>query len=220
VRPQDWLMLAHALTIVVNELEKHLNDIYGVPQTTPQVRLGNIGEGIAGMGAAAGAVPREILGVSMVNIREEKTLKNVSGAVRNDATLRVVYQNPPIFLNFHILLVATHANYSDALLVLSRAIKFFQFTNVFDQNSVAPSSLKTNQPKNTLDQLESFKLIFDLYSPTMEEVNHLWGTLGGKQYPFVLYTLRLLEMQFKAVQSEAGLITQVVNDTYQKSAAG
>ena len=66
--------------------------------------------------------------------------------------------------------------------------------------------------------LETFKLIFDLYSPTMEEVNHLWGTLGGKQYPFVLYTLRLLELKFKAIQGESGLITEVVNNFLHKTA--
>src|SRR5262249_26803813 len=108
--------------------------------------------------------------------------------------------------------------YANALLMLSRAIKFFQFSNVFDQDSVAPASLTTNAPANPLDQLETFKLIFDLYSPTMEEVNHLWGTLGGKQYPFAMYALRLLELQFKAMQSEAGLITEVVSDFYNKSA--
>ena len=53
----------------------------------------------------------------------------------------------------------------------------------------------------------------------MEEVNHLWGTLGGKQYPFVLYTLRLLELKFKAAQGEAGLITAVINDFSHKNAA-
>jgi hypothetical protein len=52
----------------------------------------------------------------------------------------------------------------------------------------------------------------------MEEVNHLWGTLGGRQYPFVLYMLRMLDLKFKAVQSESGLITQVVSDFYHKSA--
>jgi len=212
-------MLAHALTIVINELEKHLHDVYSMPPAV-QVGLGNIAEGVAGTGSSTAAVPREILDVSMVNIREEKSLKNVPAYVRNDATLRVVYQNPPVFLNFHILIVATHANYTNALLMLSRAIKFFQFSNVFTQDTVAPNSLTTNAPHNPLDQLETFKLIFELYSPTMEEVNHLWGTLGGKQYPFVLYTLRLLEMTFKATQFEAGLITQVVNDTYQKNAVG
>jgi hypothetical protein len=212
-------MLSHALTIVINELEKHLTDAYGSATVSPQVRLGNIAEGVGSSNSNTGAVPRDILGFSMVNIREEKTLKNVSNQTRNDMTLRVVYENPPIFLNFHILVVATHSNYANALLMLSRAIRFFQFNNVFDQDSVTPASLTTNAPTNPLDQLESFKLIFDLYSPTMEEVNHLWGTLGGKQYPFVLYTLRLLEMKFKAAQSEAGLITEVVNDVYQKNAA-
>ena len=209
--------MLHALTIVANELEKHLTGIYGVPAVTPQVVLANIAEGISGGG---GVVPREVLAFSMVNIREEKSLKNVPAYQRDDATLRVIYQNPPVFLNFHILAVATHANYSNALLVLSRAIKFFQFKNVFDQNSVSPDSLTKNAPANPLDQLEAFRLIFDLYSPTMEEVNHLWGTLGGKQYPFVLYTLRLLEMQFKAIQAEAGMITEVVSDLYQQDAAG
>jgi len=210
-------MLSHALTIVANELEKHLKETYGdvaLPQE-PLVHLGNIAEGV---GNGVGAVPRERLNVSMVNIREEKTLKNVPNYARNESTLTVLYQNPPAFLNFHILIAATHSSYANALLMLSRTIKFFQFTNVFDQNSVAPNSLTDHAPANSLDQLETFKLIFDLYSPTMEEVNHLWGTLGGKQYPFVLYTLRLLEMQFKALQSEAGLITEVVNNFEQKNA--
>jgi hypothetical protein len=208
-------MLSHALTIVINELETHLAAAYGAAIVTPQVRLGNIAEGVGT--ANPGMVPRDVIAFSMVNLREEKTLKNLSNQVRNDATLRVVYENPPVFLNFHILVVATHSSYANALLVLSRGIRFFQFRNVFDQDSVAPSSLTINAPANPLDQLETFKLIFDLHSPTMEEVNHMWGTLGGKQYPFVLYTLRLLELKFKAAQGEAGLITEVVGDFYQKN---
>lgn len=70
-----------------------------------------------------------------------------------------------------------------------------------------------------IDQLETFKLILDFYSPTLEEVNHLWGTLGGKQYPFVLYMMRMLDLKFKAVQSESGLITEVVSDFYHQKTA-
>jgi hypothetical protein len=211
-------MISHALTIVINELDKHLTDTYGSGAISPQVRLGNLSEGI-GSGASSNGVPRDILALSVVNIREEKALKNVTNQVRNAATLRVVYENPPVFLNCQILVVATHNNCANALLMLSRAIRFFQFKNVFTQDSVAPASLTINAPSNLLDQLEAFKLIFDLYSPTMEEVNHLWGTLGGKQYPFVLYALRLLEFKFKAAQSEGGLITEVVNDFYHRNSA-
>ena len=212
-------MISHALTIVVNEIEKHLTDAYGAGAVTPQVRLGNVAEGVGNSASNSGGVPRDILDFSMVNIREERTLKNLPNQIRNDTTLRVTYENPPVFLNFHILLVATHSSYANALLMLSRAIRFFQFRNVFDQDSVAPASLTINAPNNPLDQLETFKLILDLYSPTMEEVNHLWGTLGGKQYPFVLYTLRLLQLSFKAVQAEGGLIAEVVTDFRQKGVA-
>ena len=209
-------MFSHALTIVANELDAHLASEYGVSQGS--VVLGNVSEGIGNSGNNSGTVPRDVLAFSIVNIREEKTLKNVTNQVRNHVTLRVTYQNPPVYLNLHILIVATHTNYNNALLMLSRAIRFFQFRNAFDQDSVSPGSMTKNAPANDLDKLEAFGLIFDLYSPTMEEVNHLWGTLGGKQYPFVLYTLRLLELKFKAVQAEAALITEVVDDFRQKSA--
>lgn len=209
-------MLSHALTIVINELETHLSSTYGAPNVAPQVRLANIAEGLGNAGAA-GTVPRDILAVSMVNIREEKTLRNVSNVRRDDARMRVVYQNPPVFLNFHIMVVATHGIYANALLMLSRTILFFQTNNWFDHNSVVPASLTTNAPTNPLDRLVAFKLIFDLYSPTMEEVNHLWGTLGGKQYPFALYTLRLVEMELNVVQREAAAISQVIVDLPQKN---
>ena len=203
-------MFSHALTIVTKELNNHLKDVYR--ETTALCDLGNIAEGFS---TNAGAPQRNKIYLSVVNIKEEKALKNIPAYVRNDVTLTVSYENPAVFLNFQILVVVTHSVYSDALLWLSRLIRFFQARNVFTQDNVAPGSI--TQSGNPLDQLESFKLIFDLYSPTMEEVNHLWGTLGGKQYPFVLYTMRMLELKFKTVQSESGLITEVVSDFYHKN---
>ncbi len=205
-------MLSHALTIVMNELNTHLANSYG--SNTTQVALRNIAEGFSSTTGNAGE--RDRLYLSVVNIKEEKTLKNLPNYMRNDTTLRAVYENPPVFLNFLILMAATHTNYTNALLVLSRTVRFFQSKNVFTQDTVSPGSITTSSPMNPLDQLETFKLIFDLYSPTLEEVNHLWGTLGGKQYPFALYTLKMLEMKFKAVQSESGLITEVVSDFHHK----
>lgn len=204
-------MIAHALTIVVNELNRHL--LAYAPVTPPnEARLGNLAEGIA----PGGGVSRDMLVLSVVNTKEERTLKNLPNYVRNEAKLTASYENPPVFLNFYLLVAATHENYINALSVLSRGIRFFQFQNVFTPDTVAPGSITQNAPPNALDQLESFKLIFDFYSPSMEEVNQLWGTLGGKQYPFVLYTLRMLDLKFRAVQNESGLITEVSSDFYHK----
>lgn len=211
-------MIAHALTIVMNEINAHLADAYG--SVLPQVGLGNMTEGFSANGSGSG-LQRNLLYLSMVNIKEEKTLKNLPNYVRNDVMLKVSYENSPVFLNLQILITATHTDYTNALTALSRVIRFFQFKNVLTQDNVAPASITTSSvPIKPIDQLEAFKLIFDLYSPTMEEVNHLWGTLGGKQYPFVMYLLRMLDLKFHAVQSEAGLITEVISDFSHKQTAG
>jgi len=209
-------MISHGLTIVINELKKHLEDVYGVPSSGDVVQLGNLAEGITSAGGSGG-IARGKLIFSVVNIKEEKTLKNLPNIVRNDITLRATYENPPVFLNFQILITATDSGYSNALLMLSRAIRFFQSKNVFTQDDVSPASISTNAPPNLLDRLESFKLIFDLYSPSMEEVNHLWGTLGGKQYPFVIYMMRMLDLKYRAVYNESGLITEMVTEFRHKN---
>lgn len=207
-------MISHALTIIMNELNKHLVECYGTDSTPdkPMVELGNLAEGFSSATSSNG-VSRNMLYLSLVNIREEKTLKNLPNSVRNDVTHKVTYENPPVYINCFILITATHTNYTNALSILSRAISYFQSRNTFTQDNVDPESItKSSVPFNPLDQLESFKLILDLYSPTMEEVNHLWGTLGGKQYPFVLYMLRMLELKFKTAQVENEPIREVVRN--------
>jgi len=204
-------MVSHALTIVANEMQRHFNEAYSVPITPSVVALGNIAEGFA-TGTGTQGVPRDMLVMSVVNVREENALKNLPNVVRDDVTLRVTYENQPYFLNLTTMVFATHTVYTSAWLVLSRALRFFQSNHVFTHENVNPLSITQNAPTNALDQLEEFKLIFDLYSASMEEVNHLWGTLGGKQYPFVLFNMRLVDLKFRAVHAEGGLITDVVRD--------
>lgn len=207
-------MITHALTIIVNELTRHLA-VYG-PSPAPPVELGNIAEGVKSGNDGSG-VSREVLDISVVNIKEEKALKNLPNYVRDMATHTARYENPPLFLNFQLLLVATHVNYTSALLMLARAIRFFQATPLFTETSVDPASITDNAPLNVLDRLAAFRLAFELCSPTLEEINHLWGTLGGKQYPFVLYTMRALDLRFHQVQAENPLIEVIVNNLKHKN---
>lgn len=210
-------MIAHAFEIIKNELKANLGNAYlGNGQNQGlTVELGNIAS--TNVNQAVEPNNQSDILITLVNLKEEKTLKNLPNYVRNDVTLKAVYENPPVFVNFMILFSVVCSNYTVALTALSRIIRFFQSKNVFTQDDVSPESLVNTIPSNPLDQLESFKLILDLYSPTMEEVNHLWGTLGGKQYPFVLYNMRMLDLKFKAIQSESGLITEVVSDFYHKN---
>lgn len=207
-------MIAHALHIVVNELNKYFIDQFQTP--ADRVMEGNIGMGVNG--ATLGNVPADRVILTLVNYKEEKTLKNLPNYVRNDGSLKVTYENQPVYLNFMILFSATHTLYRNGILDISRVIRFFQSQNQFDTDNVTPASLAPGDGDlNALDHLQSFKLIFDLYSPSLEEINHLWGTLGGRQYPSVIYMMRVLDLKFRVVQSESKLITEIVSDFSLKS---
>lgn len=201
-------MIDHALIIVRNELENHLT----ASGNSTHAELGNVGE----IGQP-GAQLREKVLLSVVNLQEERTLKNTPGYVRDDAALRVRYENPPTFLNLAVLVTATHADYVNALRALSRALLFFQHRNVLTHDNVDPDSLTRDAPPQNGDRLTEFRLVFNMWSPTFEEVNDMWGMLGGKQFPFALYSVRMLELKFRATQRESGLITEVVNGFHHKA---
>jgi hypothetical protein len=204
-------MIDHALLIVRNELQAHLTAV----GNSTEAKLGNVGE----IGNGTLDLRDKVL-LSVVNLQEERTLKNTPAYVRDDAALRVRYENPPVFLNLALLVTATHATYVNALRALSRALLFFQHRTVLTHDNVAPSSITNDAPPQNVDRLAEFKLIFNLWSPTFEEVNDMWGMLGGKQFPFALYSMRMLELKFRATQREAGLITEVVSGFGHKAAVG
>jgi hypothetical protein len=137
--------------------------------------------------------------VTLVNISEETTLKNVPNYRRENAT--TVYENPPVFLNLYVLFsVCIHGAYDKALMHLSHLIKFFQAKSTFTHKNSATTAFGEGV---------AFKLIMDLYSPTFEQANYLWSTLGGKQYPFALYKMRLLQMEMDSITEKRGLITEI-----------
>ena len=183
-------MIAHALTIVRNEIRRHLGETYGMADPANLVSLGNIAEGLATDGIA-----REMLVLSVVNIREDKSLRNIP---RASITLGEVLENPPVFLNFTLLVSATHAQYTNALLAVSQVLRYFQSQPVFTQHNVADASISTDAPPHAADQLVEFKFAVDIQSLSIEEVHHLWASLGGKQYPFAVYQLRMLDLKFQA----------------------
>lgn len=203
------LMISHALQIVANEMDHHLHTMYGA--ASGEVLLGSPAQGL---GTDPGNIARDRIIITQVNLREEKTLKNQPNYVRDDVRLTAIYQNPPVFINLLVLFSATHTNYTNALSAVSRVVRFFQHQRVFTQDNVLPGSLLAAHI-NVLDRLESFKLIFDLYSPTFEENSYMWGVIGGRQFPSCVYYLRMLDLRFSAVQGESGLITEVQQEFFQ-----
>lgn len=184
-------MISHGLIILINELKKHLEDVYNVPFSENVVLAGNLAEGLGSNGINSNF--RDKIIFTLVNIQEESALKNQPSFARSNINLKVEFENSTLSLKYQILISATHTDYDKALIMLARTIRFFQSKSVFTPENIALTSTINNAPANAHDRLESYKLIFELYSPSMEEVNQLWAIVGGKLYPSAMYWLRIYD---------------------------
>lgn len=196
-------MVYDAIQLITDELNTYLEDPGGGGNDDSPVTLGNIaladGNGKGG-GNKDGSLENRVV-VTLVNIQEEKTLKNQPAVQTNGEDSR--YKNPPVITNLFVLFSATHKDYNNALMILSRVIAFFQGKNVFThRNTPVPSVTPAISARE-------FRLILDLYSLSFEEVNHLWGALGGKQMPSVLYRVRLTRIEREAAKETRGVVKQV-----------
>lgn len=148
---------------------------------------------------------RDRVVLSLVNIHEEGTMKNQPNHhIRND---QVQYRNRVIHLHLFLLFSANRNAYGKSLKDLSAIISFFQGKKLFTQgNTVFDRDL------DTMQQVGNFRFTMELYTPTFEELNFIWGTLGGKQLPSVLYQLNLLPLERELDQAAGPLIQSVHSD--------
>ena len=176
-------MIHDALRLLVNELNRKLVS----SGDGDAVTLGNIAQADQGSEGADESSNLSRVVLSLVNLTEDQTLKNGPHHRLRDG--KVVYENRPVSLYLYLLFSANNAVYSTALKHLSAIIEFFQGKNVFTiRNSPDLTGLSSEK------DLSDFRLVLELHSLTFEQVNHLWGSLGGKQLPFVLYRARLLRL--------------------------
>lgn len=135
--------------------------------------------------------------MSLVNLQEETTLKNSPYyQVENG---QAIYRNPPVSLNLFVLIAVLHNQYDTALRLLSRVIECFHSqTDISVRTTPAPGNIS-----------HDLHIVPDLYSLSFEQLNHLWGSLGGKQLPSVLYRTRLVAIEAQKRSSEGSAITGV-----------
>lgn len=140
--------------------------------------------------------------LTLINIDEEKTLKNLPNfTVINKQSTE--YRNPPIHLNLYLLISANCNTYVNSLRSISKTIEFFQGKSTFTSENT------TYTTKEDFDTLSSFKLIVNLYTPSFEELNHIWGTLGGRQLPSVIYQIQMVEIDRKVLTATGPVILEV-----------
>jgi hypothetical protein len=199
-------MIANALILIREELSAYLAS-QGDPAT---VIIENIGLFET---EHASDLDESII-ISLVNIEEESSLKNGKSFSKwPDGKAR--YENRPVYLNLYILLTANFSGgvppnngYVQSLKRLSLVIEFFQGKNVF-----TPASSTVPLPPELSDlsnpAVAALKLNMEMYTLTFEQINHLWGSLGGRQIPFVMYKSRMVTITEGSIRREAPLIEEV-----------
>lgn len=192
-------MIDTALVFLQRQLNIYLHTKLDPPPSGDAIVLLNISQLSEASGGGNNNNQQLNAYMTLVNVEEDRIRKSQENYVKSDTG--VMYKNPQVFLNLYVLFSVNLGTYTEALRRLSLIIQFFQNKNVFDT---------LNSP--SLDpQID--KLIVDLFSMSFEQLNHLWGILGGKYLPSVLYKIRQVTVDENALQGESGFIREItVND--------
>lgn len=123
------------------------------------------------------ATDRDKIALTLVNLQLEK---NIQKTTYNNIS------NPPIHLNLFLLFsvyFGEDGSYEEALKELSSIISFFQSNHVFNHQN-------TPDLHNNID-----KLVFEFMNHDMQNLSYIWGMLGGKYVPSVLYKVRMITIE-------------------------
>lgn len=189
-------MIDRALLLLRNELDDFISKSIG----SADVVVDNIGL----LETTSGDTLTRRIVITLVNLEEESTLKNTP-ALKKPVSGPAIYENPPIFLNLYVLITCNYSgdDYIHALERLSTIIKFFQSRNTFSY------STSTGGAPPLDPGILDLRFTMELYTLTFEQINHLWGSLGGRQIPFVMYKLRLIALTERVRVREVPLIEEI-----------
>ncbi|MEN8115396.1 MAG: DUF4255 domain-containing protein [Bacteroidota bacterium] len=140
--------------------------------------------------------------LTLLNIEEESALKNFPAVkVVNNGT---EYKNPSVNLNLFLMVSANCDNYDISLRSISKVIEYFQGKKIFTSANTV-----YNRSNVSFDPLDYFKFVVQLYTPGFEVLNHIWGTLGGRQLPSVIYKIQLIQIDRDKKLSTSAVITHI-----------
>ena len=131
--------------------------------------------------------------LSLINLKEESAMKNSAYSRVNSNSLKTEYFNPFVYMNVYLIFSSRRASYINAVGDIARVIRFMQGQNVFE---------------SAFDGT-TYKSVLNIYSPTFEDLNHIWAILGGKIYPSIMYTMRVAELKSGKFTEGAGVIESI-----------
>ncbi len=131
--------------------------------------------------------------LSIINIEEDTVAKVPNVYLPNTTQASSVdrYKSPAQNLVISLLFTAynkeqTTDKYQDGIIKLEHVIRCFQEQNVFYIDGTVEVDPTTQ---------DHIKIILDLESLKISELNQLWSMLGNKYMPSVLYRMRMITIQ-------------------------
>ena len=190
-------MIFEVIQIIAEQVNNYLDEI-GLEKTV-------VAENIAFLESQNDVISGNLedkVALTLINLDEEATLKNFPNhSVENAKT---IYKNSIINLNLYLLFSANRTIYINSLNDISKIIAFFQGKKLFTQANTI-----YNRNNVAMANVDNFRFAVELYTPTFEELNYIWGTLGGKQLPSALYKVSMIQIERNIAQGEGQLISRV-----------
>lgn len=182
-------MIDRAVSLVANRLNAHLRARFGVADELVATGVPTDAEGKTPAGL------RNRLAVFVTGITHDTMSRGVPG--RFPAMAGRIGVNPaPVHLTVHLMLASSFdpENYLESLKILSHAIQYFQVHPVFDRLSVPEMDRSIEQ------------LTFEIENLDTDATSQLWGMLGGRYLPSVLYRMRTVTIDAGALTAESLVI--------------
>ncbi|TCP40175.1 DUF4255 domain-containing protein [Rhodovulum marinum] len=175
-------MIDSALGLVVARLNAHLSARYKVADDLVVLSP------LADAEGKPAAEVRNRLALFLINIAHDATPRRPLAPAAGQ-----VERAPPVHLDIYFMLASGHDpdTYGEGLKLMSAALMFFQATPVMT-------------PQTTPEMPEGLgQLSVEISNLRVEELGQLWGNLGGRYVPSVMFKMR-------SVMIDSGVITRVV----------
>lgn len=174
-------MIDLALTLVCNRLNAHLSAVYSVQEDLVVLAPLSDAEG------RPTAETRNRLAMFMTNIAEDTIARSSPKAARG-----LMGGTRPIHLDLYFMLASGHDPelYGEGLKLISTTLMFFQANPVMTPARMPDMPIGLSQ------------LTFEIANMRAEEVSQMWGNLGGRYVPSVMFKMR-------SVMIDSGAVSQI-----------
>ena len=116
--------------------------------------------------------------------------------------------NPPVELDLYILFAAHNSSYETSLRDLSDVVSFFQANTVFDDKKYPSlNAAATDGNRKPWQMIE--RLTFRLHCLSFEQQNNLWGMVGSKYLPNVVYKMNMLTVFDTRGKEKVAAVTEL-----------